>query len=151
MRLRARSRLAVGAPALYAWHIAPGAFLNLLPPWETLRLVGADQGISPGCLRQLKVTPLRVPWWAYHDQFVQDRQFRDVQQRGPCRRWEHSHRFEPETEEHCILTDEVDFELPLEPLSRLVYPLLRAQFQTMFLNRIKQRMRELPVSISVCL
>ncbi|MBT9585305.1 hypothetical protein IV102_18315 [bacterium] len=77
---------------MFAWHIAPGAFLNLLPPWEA-RLVGPDQGISPGCLRQLRATPLGVLWWAYHEM---------------CRRWAHIHRFEPETASD-FLSDEVDF------------------------------------------
>ena len=135
MQLRARSHLRVDARSVYRWHLSPGAFLSLMPPWESLRLVGPDTGIWPGCVRQLRVTPLGIPWWALHDQFEEGRHFRDLQQRGPCKRWAHRHRFEPDGEGACWLNDEVDFELPLAPLSSLVLPLLRAQFQAMFLYR----------------
>lgn len=130
MKLRARSRLLVGAGRLYDWHLAPGAFLCLVPPWEWLRLQGPDRGIFPGCVRKLLVTPVRWPWLALHEEFVPGRHFLDRQLRGPCHHWHHHHYFSDDE-----LRDEIDFQLPLAPLSNFALPLLKAQFERMFLYR----------------
>lgn len=115
---------------MYDWHLAPGAFLCLVPPWEWLHLAEPDRGIFPGCVRRMLVTPLRWPWLALHEQFEPARQFVDRQLSGPCRYWTHRHLF---ADQH--LEDEVEFELPLAPLSNGVMPFLKSQFERMFLYR----------------
>jgi uncharacterized protein (TIGR01777 family) len=109
--------------------MAAGAFSRLVPAWESVRLQGADEGIWEGLERKLWVSPLRLPWRALHEGFVQDEQFFDRQVQGPFAAWNHRHNFTQG------LLDEIDFELPLRPFSRLALPALRAQMGWMFLHR----------------
>lgn len=108
-------------------------------------MVGRDEGVRDGDLRQLKVTPLNLSWWARHDQFQMDRGFRDFQESGPLSRWSHQHSFLPAGEDASWLVDEIDFELPLAPFSHLLIPRLRRQFETMFRYRhlVTQQLRGL--------
>ncbi|MBX3165861.1 MAG: TIGR01777 family oxidoreductase [Candidatus Eremiobacteraeota bacterium] len=132
MRFRARSRQPGTAQQLYDWHLRPGALSLLTPPWEFLRARGRDQGLRDGDLRHLQVTPLYLSWWARHGHFQPGRGFEDFQERGPLRRWLHQHSFLTADRQGSWLVDEVDFELPLAPASRLVGPWLRRQLERMF-------------------
>jgi ligand-binding SRPBCC domain-containing protein len=64
--------------------------------------------------------------------------FRDVMVSGPFRLWEHTHRFEPESESSSWLEDRVDFELPLGWIGRwLGDGYTRRRLQRMFAWRHK--------------
>jgi uncharacterized protein (TIGR01777 family) len=135
MRFRARSRQPGAAERLYHWHLRPGAFSLLVPPWESMRLLGRDGALRPGEVRHLQVTPLRLNWWALHQDFQPGRGFVDVQQAGPLPRWRHQHSFLPAGGDHCWLVDEIDFELPLAPFSHAVVPWIRRQMAGLFAFR----------------
>ena len=47
-----------------------------------------------------------------HRQYVEGRQFQDVQTRGPFQSWVHTHSFTPDGPEACRLEDRIDYELP---------------------------------------
>lgn len=100
-----------------------------------MRLLGRDGVLQPGEVRHLQVTPLRLNWWARHEDFQSGRGFVDVQQAGPLPRWRHQHSFLPAGGDDCWLVDEIDFELPLAPFSHLVVPLIRRQMATLFAYR----------------
>lgn len=114
-------RSVVPRPAndLFDWHCRPGAFGRLVPPGQPVRLQGCDLGLAPGDRRTLKIGygPISQTWVADHDEWVSGRQFRDVQSKGPFRRWEHTHRCLPATSEleresECaVLEDQVEFDL----------------------------------------
>lgn len=140
MKLRVSSRLPFPAQQVYAWHLRPGAFARLVPPWDWVRTADAEAPLAEGALRRLQVSPLRVPWLARHDQFVPGRAFRDVQERGPFRSWQHRHLFEPDGPEASWLIDEIDFQLPLgAPLP----PFVRHQLESMFRFRHAATARDL--------
>lgn len=63
------------------------------------------------------------------------RSFSDEQLRGPYKRWFHAHRFEPDGEGGTMMTDSVEFELPLEPASRIALPLVEWQLRRIFTYR----------------
>ncbi len=90
--------------------------------------------LGEGVIRTLRISPLGIPWLARHEGFVPGRQFCDVQQSGPFRRWRHVHRFVPASG-GCWLEDDLNFEPPLWPLSWPVMGLLRRQLEQMFLFR----------------
>lgn len=100
-----------------------------------MRLLGRDGFLQPGEVRHLQVTPLRLNWWALHEDFQSGRGFVDVQQAGPLPRWRHQHSFLPAGRDDCWLVDEIDFELPLAPFSHMVVPLIRRQMATLFAYR----------------
>lgn len=89
----------------------------------------AEEPLREGSLRHLRVSPLRIPWVAYHDEFIPNRQFRDTQLRGPFLSWIHRHRFEPDGSRCTWLLDEIQFRAPIPTI------FLRAQLRSMFLYR----------------
>ena len=119
-----RSHIAQSAQEMFEWHKAPGAFGRLVPPGEPIRMVSPDNGLHNGDVRQLRVGygPLSIPWVAYHDHWIEGQQFRDVQQKGPFARWEHTHRCLPDSD-GAILEDELDFAVHGLPdaLAKLIF------------------------------
>ena len=107
----------INAPAeeVFRWHAEPGALERLTPPWEPLEVLQPAPGIRNGDrgVLRVKVGPFRVCWEFEHRDYAEGRQFRDVQIRGPFRRWDHTHRMMPEGPGSCRLEDRVEYELPL--------------------------------------
>jgi uncharacterized protein (TIGR01777 family) len=63
--------------------------------------------------------PFRARWVLEHSDYVEGRQFRDAQLSGPFARWVHTHSIEPSAST-SVLEDDVEYELPMSPLSDLV-------------------------------
>lgn len=107
----------INAPAeeVFRWHAEARALERLTPPWEPLEVLQPAPGIRNGDrgMLRVKVGPFRVRWEFEHRDYVEGRQFRDVQIRGPFRRWDHTHRMMPEGPKSCRLEDRVEYELPL--------------------------------------
>ncbi len=109
-----RSRIDAPVEEVFAWHERPGAFARLTPPWAPVR-VERMEGIHDGekAVFHVSIGPASVKWVAEHSEFVQDRQFKDVQVKGPFERWEHLHRFEPDGPDACTVIDEIEYKIPL--------------------------------------
>lgn len=116
-----QSRIAAPAEEVFRWHAEPGALERLTPPWEPLDVLQRAPGVRNGDRGMLRVRigPFRVRWEFEHCDYVEGRQFRDVQIQGPFRRWEHTHRMTPDGPGACVLEDRVEYELPLGPIGRL--------------------------------
>jgi uncharacterized protein (TIGR01777 family) len=85
--------------------------------------VGAStNGIHSGAIATVrtKVGPLWLNWKVEHRDYVQGRQFRDIQLSGPFARWEHLHQIVPDGPDACYLTDEISFRLPGGKLGRAI-------------------------------
>jgi ligand-binding SRPBCC domain-containing protein len=111
----ARSRIQASAEELFRWHAEPGALERLAPPWEPIEVEERSPGIRDGDRGAMRVPlgPFRIRWVFEHCDYIEGRQFRDIQLSGPFRRWEHTHLFTPDGPEACILEDRIDYELPL--------------------------------------
>lgn len=135
----ARCKLAAPREALYAWHARPGTFERLTPPRDGVRLAEDSGGIGDGARKVLVIGPLGIRWVAVHDSHVAGRQFRDVQQRGPFRRWEHTHTFLDDVlagPGHSILEDSVEYELPLGVIGEIAAGwAVRRKLVAMFAHR----------------
>lgn len=133
-----RSVIDTPAPALFSWHTRPGAFERLTPPWEHLRIVSRHGGIADGSrvTLELRRGPLKTRWEALHRNFVEGRQFTDVQVAGPFKRWEHTHLVEPVDETKATLIDHVEYALPLGPLGAVAgAPFARRMMDRLFAFR----------------
>ncbi len=64
---------------------------------------------------RLKVDGIPLKWKTIIQQWDPPHQFVDNQEKGPYRKWHHTHRFE-ELAGGTLMTDQVDFELPLGAL-----------------------------------
>ncbi|MEM1272121.1 MAG: TIGR01777 family oxidoreductase, partial [Bacteroidota bacterium] len=72
---------------------------------------------------------------ARHADYVEGRQFKDIQEAGPFAKWEHTHRMIPDGE-HSVLHDHVEYELPLGDLvNSFAAPLSNKQFDQLFAYR----------------
>ncbi len=123
--------------AVYAWHGRPGAFQRLAPPWAPLEVLSQDPGLDVGVRLTFRgrLGPIPLRWEAEHTDHEAGRGFTDVQVRGPFRRWEHRHRFEPEGE-GTQLVDAVQWSLPLGALGNLFGGwVVRRQLRAMFAFR----------------
>ena len=119
-------RVPVSAAELFDWHERPGAFQRLSPPWQPVELVQSE-GIRNGerAVIRLGRGPASLDWVAEHRAYSDACrrtdaacQFQDLQVQGPFAAWSHTHRMVP-TETGAELRDEIDYELPLAPVSTL--------------------------------
>lgn len=133
-----RSTFQVSAEELFAWHSRPGAFLRLSPPWDAVELEVDEGGIKDGARKVivLRMGPLKLRWVAHHRDYIEGRQFRDEQVKGPFAQWVHTHSFVSEGESHSVLEDHIEYKLPLHPLSQWVAGWnVRAMLERMFMYR----------------
>ena len=110
-----RSRIAAPVERVFRWHELPEAFEKLVPPGEPIRLLAHTGGIRDGARVELAIGPplFRFRWSAEHSGYIEYRQFRDIQVRGPFARWEHTHIFEADGPDACHLEDRIEYTLPL--------------------------------------
>ncbi len=116
-----KSQMPVSAEELYRWHMQPGAFDELVPPDQKIRVIERPPRLEEGAKLVMKVYmgPVGVRWVALHRGFIEGRQFIDEQVRGPFAGWVHTHRFEPIDARTSILHDHIDYRLPLGPVGHL--------------------------------
>ncbi|GAB1489086.1 TIGR01777 family oxidoreductase [Opitutaceae bacterium] len=133
-RLTRRVRIARPAAEVFAWHERPGAFERLQPPWEQVQVIRRSGGIRDGATVSVrtKAGPVWLRWDVRHHDYVAGVQFRDHQQRGPFRQWEHLHRIEPDGPDACILVDDITYALPGGAVGRLAEAGVRRRLERMF-------------------
>lgn len=131
IRVERTSRLPASAEEVFAWHMRPGAFERLLPPWERAEVVERSGPLQDGArvVLRLRLGPASFRWVALHRDFVPGRQFVDQQVEGPFTSWVHVHRFEPEGPSACRITDRVECTPP--PGAAVAGWLVRRKVQSM--------------------
>lgn len=109
-----RTDLPVPAETLWDWHLRPGAFERLTPPWTRVKMLDVDRPLTEGSRAAFKVKtgPIWRRWTAEHRNLEPGRAFTDVQVSGPFRSWSHRHRFEPRGADASTLEDAVEYRLP---------------------------------------
>ncbi len=100
---------------LEAWHHAPGAFQRLTPPWERMRIVEEPAEIADGtrAVIEMKAGPVWTKWVAEHQDCLPGESFTDIQIKGPFAHWKHVHQFKSFSNDVSILTDEIEYRLPM--------------------------------------
>ena len=142
-RLTFASGMPASPRALHDWHVRPGAFARLTPPWQRITLELAPAGLAAGTRAILRthVGPFAPRWVAEHVAHVPPgtpgdvARFRDVLRSGPFARFEHEHRFEPAPGGDpgaSWLRDSIEWALPFAPLSAPLRPWARASLQRAF-------------------
>jgi uncharacterized protein (TIGR01777 family) len=156
-----KSDLSHPAASVFAWHARPGALERLIPPWSKARVVARHGGIENGARVELRmpVGPLSVRWVAEHRNYVEGREFTDVQVDGPFALWEHTHRVNPTAEASCTLEDRIRYKLPVGSLGDVFGgALVRSELERTFAYRHRTTRQDLdaharcagaPVSVAV--
>lgn len=107
----------IDAPAeeVFRWHEEPGALERLTPPWEPVEMEQRPKNLRDGARAALRVGmgPFKLRWVLEHRDYIEGRQFRDVQISGPFRLWQHTHSFRPSENGRSMLEDRIEYILPL--------------------------------------
>lgn len=163
--------LPVPVERVFAFFADPANLPRLMPAWQQARIdeasivpppprpSNAGHGSSglagAGTLltlsfRPFPLSPVRLRWQAEIDSFVWNQHFSDTQLHGPFARWHHTHAVTSEARVSesgvsipgTLLEDDVEYELPLGRLGRVVHPLIAVQMRQTFAYR-HRRTREL--------
>lgn len=132
-------QLPASAQDAYDWHLRPGAFNRLNPPWEHVELAEPHPGVHDGATVSLRIRkgPIRIRWTLEHADVEPGRQFVDRQVKGPFGAWTHTHSFEPgDADGESVLHDEIEYEPPLGAVGKaLAGGSLRSSLERLFAYR----------------
>ncbi len=124
MRFVKESVIEASAERVFAFHEEPDAFERLQPPWQTTEIVQPPASLEVGTRVELRLRVGPLPIWqtlvAEHVAYEPGRMFADRMLAGPFKSWLHQHIVTPRGPEQCVLTDDIEFELPLGVLGRVV-------------------------------
>lgn len=109
---------------VFAWHEQPQVLSLLIPPWENVKILNCTGPISlEGSRVTLRINilgPIAIDWVSEHHNYQAGFQFQDSQIKGPFHYWKHTHRFIPVDDMRCLIEDEIEYALPLAPLSHWI-------------------------------
>lgn len=115
MRFVKESVIQASPERVFAFHEQPDVLSQLIPPWESARVVRPTRISEVGtrAIVEVKVFgPVTVRWIAEHTIYDPPHMFEDVQIKGPFRKWRHRHIVKPDAD-GAILRDEIDYVPPL--------------------------------------
>jgi len=121
LRFTAISVIRTTPEKLFAFHELPGAFAQLLPPWEKSRIVETAPNLHVGsrAVVDARIAPgIFLRWTSVHTAYDPPHSFEDEQVRGPFRSWRHRHSVGAHPE-GALLTDDIEYEPPFGILGRL--------------------------------
>lgn len=122
MRFIKESRIRASAQTVFAFHEAPDAFERLQPPWQKSEIVTPPSSLAVGTRVVVRIK-LGLIWQtieAEHVAYEPGRSFADRMIRGPFASWHHQHIVTPRGPDECTLTDDIEYELPLGAIGRLL-------------------------------
>lgn len=121
MRFVKESVIGASAEKVFAFHEARDAFERLQPPWQETQIVQPPASLEVGTrvILKAKLGPLWQTIVAEHVAYEPGYMFADRMLKGPFPKWIHQHIVTPRSEDECILTDDIEFELPLGFLGRV--------------------------------
>lgn len=120
MRFVKESLIHASAETVFAFHEAPDAFERLQPPWQTTEIVQPPASLEVGTrvVLRVKVGPFWQTIVAEHVAYEPGRMFADEMVEGPFAKWIHRHVVTPRGAGECLLTDDIEYDLPLGVLGR---------------------------------
>ncbi|MFZ5629346.1 MAG: SRPBCC family protein [Spirochaetota bacterium] len=118
---RKQSRIAASAARVFAFHERPDAFALLQPPWQTTEIIQPPVSLAVGTrvILRTKIGPLWQTIEAEHVAYEPGHMFADRMVKGPFRHWLHRHIVEPVSATECLLTDDIEYALPLGAMGQL--------------------------------
>ena len=137
-RFVASTAIPASADAVFDWHEAPGAFERLTPPWERVRVISRQGGITNGARVVLAVGPwpFSLRWELEHGDYQKGRAFCDRQVTGPFAYWRHTHTMRPQGPRACVLEDAIEYELPFGLVGDLAgHPIVQRKLTRLFAYR----------------
>lgn len=120
MRFTRESAIAASAATVFDFHARPDAFERLQPPWQKTEIIEPPRSLEVGTrvILRVKVGPLWRRIVAEHVAYEPGVMFADRMIEGPFASWYHEHRVAPTGDDACVLTDDIEYRLPLGFLGR---------------------------------
>lgn len=106
---------------VFAFFSNPKNLARITPPSVGFTIVSApERSLRAGDRIEYRIRIAGVPltWVTLINTWDENRSFSDSQEKGPYRRWLHTHSFE-EVNGRTVMLDHVDYDLPLGFLGRL--------------------------------
>lgn len=121
MRFTRESVIRASAEKVFAFHERPDAFALLQPPWATTEIIQPPSSLEVGTRVILRtgLGPFMQTIEAEHVAYEPGRMFADRMVRGPFASWLHRHVVTPKGPNESVLTDDIEYELPLGVLGRV--------------------------------
>jgi len=112
----------IAAPVrdVFAFFSSPKNLARITPAALGFRIISApDRSLRQGDRIEYRIRVNGVPltWVTLITSWDQNRSFSDLQEKGPYRKWHHTHTFE-EVDGRTVMHDHVDYDLPLGFLGR---------------------------------
>jgi ligand-binding SRPBCC domain-containing protein len=126
----------------FAVFESPHNLARITPPWLKFSITTPGQvTLRCGAEIDYQIRWLGIPisWKTIISAYEPPLFFEDEQAKGPYAMWRHKHTFE-EVEDGALISDRVEYALPLGALGRLAQPLVRRQLRGIF----EFRQRALP-------
>ena len=130
-----QSKILAPADVVFGFHERPDALARLQPPWQNVEILVPPASLEVGTRVKLRVAigPLKQTIEAEHVEYEPGRMFADRMTRGPFKSWLHRHEVTGIDDRSCLLTDDVEYELPFPPLGRWIGGgLARRQLERLF-------------------
>ncbi|TGM51518.1 SRPBCC family protein [Leptospira vanthielii] len=130
-----RSSFPIKKEVLFQFHEDPIGFETLVAGANGIEIVKAPRSIHAGEEVVLKISILpfwKLTWIAKHIAYSKNDFFQDNQEKGPFRKFQHTHRFLDGLDgiNSCILSDEIQIDYYLWPISRFfLFPILYFMFR----------------------
>ena len=134
------SRISASSNEVFDWHRRDGAFERLNPPWRPFVVKERKGGIDTGGYITVRMPIVKhiigITWLLKHIDYIEGKQFRDIQISGPFSSWSHTHLFKSEdavssSSSSSVLEDRIEYSLPLGILGKLFS-------QTIINNKLKE-------------
>ncbi|WP_338092270.1 hypothetical protein [Leptospira levettii] len=128
-----QSKFQVPMERLFQFHEDPIGFETLMKANRGIQVIQKPRSLHVGETAMLKVPILPflyTQWIAKHTKYEKNSLFQDSQEKGPFLKFIHTHRFIKVNEKESILSDEIDINFYLWPISKyFLYPMLYFMFK----------------------
>ncbi len=93
----------------------------MTPYWEPVEVHSRSGTINEGdkVSLSLKLACFNIPWTLVHQDYIEGKQFCDLQIQGPFEYWKHYHQIEVADDQSAFLLDKIEFKLPLGILGEI--------------------------------
>ena len=134
MQFRYSSDFTCSVKRLFGYHEQAGAISRLIPPWENIAVAQSNDSLDVGSMVKIqsKLGPLTQNILAKHTEYRPNELFVDEMLSGPFASWKHEHRFESLGDGRSKLTDSIQYQLPMAPMSNLFGGWVENKLQAMF-------------------
>lgn len=140
MRLDRTTFVAGSIDEVFAFFSDPKNLALITPPgmgFQILEAPGRELRRDDRIRYRIRVLGISLQWITHITEWSEGRFFTDVQEKGPYRKWVHTHEFRAEGS-GVMMIDRVDYELPLGVVGRIFGGwLVRRQLEAIFDYRQK--------------